>query len=305
MSEADKVDDDVVEPKIVRRSISMNLDGVDSIWVPEDHFASMVLNVCHLLLPQAELWMCRTFNKAKPLITDRVVLQEVKGFIGQEGAHAQGHAKVMEHFEKLGWDFTAPRKALDTLFDGWMGDKVACLIPVFGPFKTYWLIMRIGMIAIIEHLTSVLGTWMIDNEGLENSGTDKQMLNLFKWHAAEEVEHRAVAHDLYNHLGGSRLLIKLMYLPGIIIVLLLWRWASRKINREENGNTFKYGFRNYIKSSKRGHLPTVRYLVVSIMRYLRWGFHPGQLGSTSRAKEVLSELEYFWEYDDRASSKTN
>ena len=290
----------VSKPKIVKRSFNFCLDGVDSVWIPGDHFASLVMNVCHLLLPQAELWICRTFNKTLPLITDELFLQEVKGFIGQEGAHAQGHATAMTYFENLGWEFSVNRDALDSLFDGWLGDKVAGVLPVSGRLKRYWLIIRIGMIAIIEHVTSVLGVWMIENVELEKTGADKQMMALLKWHGAEEVEHRAMAHDLYLHLGGSRLISILMCVPGVIIVLLLWRGGTRVINQQENGDTFKYGIKTYRESSRRGHLPTARYLIVNLMRYLRWGFHPEQLGSTAKAKQILNGLESYWEYDRRS-----
>jgi predicted metal-dependent hydrolase len=34
-------------------------------------------------------------------------------------------------------------------------------------------------------------------------GADPEMVDLVKWHGAEEIEHRTVAFDLYRHLGGG------------------------------------------------------------------------------------------------------
>ena len=38
------------------------------------------------------------------------------------------------------------------------------------------------------------------------------MLDLLRWHGAEEVEHRALVYDVYHHVGGS-------YLIGVLDVV--------------------------------------------------------------------------------------
>src|SRR5699024_10532730 len=65
-----------------------------------------------------------------------------------------------------------------------------------------WLVERAALVAGIEHITAFLGQWVLDAQGLDEANADPTMLDLLRWHGSEEVEHRAVAFDLYQHLDG-------------------------------------------------------------------------------------------------------
>ncbi len=66
------------------RRVQFNLDSTPLHWLPGDNFSSHMINGIHLLLPAGELWFCRVYNKALPLVTDPVLLEEMQGFIRQE-----------------------------------------------------------------------------------------------------------------------------------------------------------------------------------------------------------------------------
>jgi len=53
-------------------------------------------------------------------------------------------------------------------------------------------------------LSSTTGArkWVLDADGLDEA-MHPMMLDLVRWHGAEEVEHRCVAFDVYQHLGGG------------------------------------------------------------------------------------------------------
>src|SRR4051794_41853245 len=65
-----------------------------------------------------------------------------------------------------------------------------------------WLVERLAIIAAIEHITAMLGNWALNSPALDGAGADPTMLDLLRWHGAEEVEHRSVAYDLFQHLDG-------------------------------------------------------------------------------------------------------
>lgn len=50
------------------------------------------------------------------------------------------------------------------------------------------------------------------------------MLDLVKWHGAEEIEHRSVAFDLYRHLGGGY--IARYYLSVVVIIGVIGLWVD-------------------------------------------------------------------------------
>ncbi len=95
------------------------------------------------------------------------------------------------------------------------------------------------------------------------------------WHAMEEIEHKAVAFDVYRAVGGGEkmrrvalrratILLTLDIFRGMIHMLRhdrqLW-----KLNTWRSGAVFLFG--------KRGIIRTVRR---SYMEYFREGFHPWQ-----------------------------
>lgn len=242
-------------------------------WIPHQKFACFALNVTHIVLPPGELWFCRLFNQALPHVQDEALRQDVKGFIAQEGAHARAHRNILGDFERQGWDFSVSRARLDRIFNGLLGDKVLGRWAA-GRWQFRWLRARIGLVAAIEHLTCVLGNWILANEAIAQAGADPRMLALLRWHGEEEVEHRSVAHDLYLHLGGGYLGRSLWFLVALFGILLTWKRGTQVFIRQDVGGPRCYGFKTYIRVSRAGYLPRVSYLIRSTLRYFNWRYHP-------------------------------
>ena len=75
---------------------------------------------------------------------------------------------------------------------------------------------------IRDSMTCVLGKYALYNQEWERLGADANMLDLVKWHGAEEIEHRTVAFDLYRHLGGGYIARYYLSIAVIIGVIGLW-----------------------------------------------------------------------------------
>ena len=74
----------------------------------------------------------------------------------------------------------------------------------------------------IEHYTAVLGEWILNSPAHDAIGTDPVMLDMLRWHGAEEVEHKAVAFDTMKHLRAGywrQVRAQLVVAP---VMLLLW-----------------------------------------------------------------------------------
>ncbi len=61
-----------------------------------------------------------------------------------------------------------------------------------------WDLFRLGIMATVEHMTCVLGKYALYNKEWERLVLMPNMLDLVKWHGAEEIEHRTVAFDLIS-----------------------------------------------------------------------------------------------------------
>ena len=69
-----------------------------------------------------------------------------------------------------------------------------------------WLYRRLAVTAALEPFKAVLGQWLIQNRGLDYAGADQTMLDLLRWHGAEEIEHRSLVFDVYQNVCGNYVL---------------------------------------------------------------------------------------------------
>src|SRR5581483_6334653 len=173
------------------RDVEYDWSSLPMHWVPDDPFTTHVLNVLHLLLPEGERWFVRVFSEALPLIRDERLAEDVRGFIGQEAMHAEVHQGVLDHLRTHGLDPEPFVAQVRWLFRQALGSRE---LPT-ERLRQEWLIERVAGVAAIEHFTAVLGDMILNSPGFDAAEVDPVMLDMLRWHGAEEVEHRAVAFD--------------------------------------------------------------------------------------------------------------
>ncbi|MEV6393850.1 metal-dependent hydrolase [Streptomyces sp. NPDC051907] len=254
-------------------------------WIPGDPFATHTINVLHLLLPAGERWFVHVYQQVLPYIHDDRLREDVIGFIGQEAMHSQAHDDVLPHLKKLGLDPTPYTAQVDWLFEKLLGDRT--LPP--GRAREWWLMERVATIAAIEHYTAFLGDWVLNAHELDRRGADPVMLDLLRWHGAEEVEHRSVAFELFMHVDGGYRRRARTWAVAFSALVFLWQRGARFFM--ENDPTLlngKAGFAAYFRAGSQGVLPTPQAMLRSIPRYLSRSYHPSQEGSTAQAVAYLA-----------------
>jgi predicted metal-dependent hydrolase len=259
--------------------------GLPLRWIPGEPQASHIISVLHLLLPEGERWFVATFKRALPLITDESLREDVIGFIGQEAIHAEAHQGVLDYFGSRGLDTARYVRQMEWLFRRMLGPRPG----LTEARERDQLIEHVAIVAAIEHFTAFLGYWVLNADGLDRAGAHPVMLDLLRWHGAEEVEHRAVAFDLLTHLdAGYARRIRAM---TVAIGGLLWLWirGARFLTAADPtlGPTAKVTWRGYAAGARRGILPSPRQAARSVARYLRRDYHPSQEASTRQAVAYL------------------
>ncbi len=273
------------------RRVAFDFSRTPSHWIPDEPIATHVINVLHLLLPAGERWFVRTMQQALPLVTDEQLRLEIAGFIGQETSHSVQHAQVLDHLAAQGFDTRAYTTQVERMFDGLLGDRPPAWLPLGG---REWLRLRLSLVAAVEQFTAVLGDWVLRADRLDHAGADPVMLDLLRWHGAEEVEHRAVAFDLYEHTGGHPVPRYARRLEGMALTapVMLWLWIHgaafliRGDPRLRGGR--RYSLLAHNRAVRKGLLPTWRELAAAVPRYLRRSYHPSQEGSLYAAVHYLA-----------------
>ena len=267
------------------RDVQFDWAGLPLAWIPDEVFASHVINVLHLLLPEGERWFVKVFSEALPLIQDDRLREDVIGFIGQEGVHASSHQGVLDHFDEHGLDTRGYVAQVATLFQRILGDR-----GLTGRAKEEWLVQRVSIVAAIEHLTAVLGNWVLNADGLDRAGADETMLDLLRWHGAEEVEHRAVAYDVFQHLDGRYSRRILAYVIGGPALIWLWIQGVRFLMEHDTVNRPRPPrFRDLLVSARKGITPGYGLMLVSSLKYFSPWYHPDNEGDTAQAVAYLAK----------------
>jgi len=257
-------------------------------WVPNDPLATHMMNVLHILLPPGERWFCDVYSEALPLITDGKLRHDVKGFMGQEATHARAHEVGREYLDRYGINTDGAMARAE-----WMRKNLGSATP-FGrtlprPLQRTWLVIRLSAIAAVEHFTAVLGQWILTHSAtLQSDGADPPMLDLMRWHGAEEVEHRSVAFDVYQHLSGNYLRRLVSMVTTIIGLTIAFIVGGTLLLSADQSTSQRFSFRAYRRSSRAGHLPPYSFALRAIPSYMRRGFHPSKEGSTEVALAYLA-----------------
>ena len=260
-------------------------------WIPGEPTATHVINVLQLLLPAGERRFVKVLRQALPLVENERLGREVRGFIGQEGGRSVRHEDVRAHLAAQGLDTRACTERMDRLFDMLLGDRPPAWLPVG---RMEWLRVRLSLVAAIEVFTAALGDWVLHADRLDRAGSDPVMLDLLRRHGAEEVEHRSVAFDLYEHTGGRPLPRYARRIVGMAVTapVLLWLWACgasylmRNDPRRRGG--MRYSLRAHNTAIRKGLLPAWRELGAAVPRYLRRSYHPSQQGCLFAAVHYLA-----------------
>lgn len=288
-----------LRPRPAPRKPQFPLSDSPAHWLPDDPFASHIMNAMSLYLPPGELMFCRAFQQALPYIEDERLREAVQAFIRQEAMHARQHDAAAEkllaqqgiHAEEVtAWVEWLVR-------DGPLAEKPFGK-PVPDSLHKAWIRFGAGVISSIEHATCYLGNFALDNSSWEEAGGAEAVIALLKWHGAEEIEHRCVAFDVYEELGGGYGLRLGQFVFGLPLILgLTLAGASKILSQDEaiparESKPWRPAFwRAWARSAKRGHLPSVAWMIREQLRYLKPDYNPVQEGDTAKALAWLNQPE--------------
>lgn len=276
--------------QIQARKVHFDVSGVPLHWIPGHPVASHVVSLLNIVLPAAERWFVDTFNEALPLVKDPKLADDIRGFIGQEATHADVHEQVLhEYMEVHGID---PKPILDQI--EYVFEKM--LAPPADPSamdsrrRLNHLCDRLWLIAAIEHYTAVMGDFAL-NCAWDDHDAAPVMVDLFRWHGSEEVEHRNVAHDVAVYFHDSYLdRIRAMSIAVVMIFVFFQRaaWYLVKADPDTDISWWKFN-RLRMRDSKLDLLPRYRKLFGgNTFMYFRPGFSPDEMGSTAQAVAYLA-----------------
>jgi uncharacterized protein len=273
--------------QIQARKVHFDLSDIPLEWIPGHPVASTMINLFNVVLPAAEHWFVEALNEALPMVRDPKLADDIRGFSGQEATHAAAHEDVIREF--LIGNGLDPQPILQTI--EYMFGRVLAPKPFTDPQRRLSnLCDRLWLIAAIEHYTAVLGDFAL-NSSWDAYGAHPTMVDLFRWHGSEEVEHRSVAHDVAVYFHDSYVdRIKAMTVAATAIFYFFQRGTWYLLTSDPAIDISRLQMQRLrMQDSKLGLLPEFRTLFgAQTMTYFRPGYSPEDMGSTAQAVAYLA-----------------
>jgi predicted metal-dependent hydrolase len=163
-------------------------DKIDPVFMDGDHKRSFAFIAGSLLLPHLEPYLIRSMKAAEKHVTDPDVLDGLKKFASQEGQHYQMHKKFNATIRRAGFPgLEALEQELSDDYKKFTSNKS--------------LRFNLAYAEGFEALTMNAVKHMIEPNGF---GEDLPVfMQMVEWHFVEELEHRTVAFDVYDHVCGG------------------------------------------------------------------------------------------------------
>ena len=152
--------------------------------------ATAIYNALSTTFPKGEAYFVesvRAFREGAP----PKLAEEIKAFTTQEAIHSREHDAFNKRAEQSGYDLSKLEERV--------GERLAIT-------KDRPAIVNVAATMALEHFTAILAHQLLaDPRHLE--GAEQATADLWRWHAAEEIEHKGVAYDtwLYATRGWPRL----------------------------------------------------------------------------------------------------
>jgi uncharacterized protein len=169
-----------------------NTEEFHPLYIAGNAALSYTHTATGLYVTHLEPFFVKSLRRVMDQIRDDALREEVDRFCRQEAQHYQRHAD----FNKI------------VLAHGYPGlaERVGQLQQEFEGFLTHEDDrFRVGYIEGFESYTTQLALQLLGNGLYDHKRTQRSFGELFKWHMVEEVEHRNVAFDVYEHLFGGYL----------------------------------------------------------------------------------------------------
>lgn len=259
-------------------------------WIADDPLATHMLNVLNPITPAPERWFCQTFRDALPYVKDESLREAAIAFIKQEGAHSYGHMLGNRRIEALGIDLSSYTVMLDWLFLEMLGPRPLGYTLAHPTARMLWLKTRLSMVAAAEHLTGVLGHWVLNADALVDAPVNEEMLRLYQWHGAEEVEHREVADAMFRHISGNLMLRTLAAVGTFPLFAGLAYMGIAHLIRYDPHVPYRLRIRDYVRAARQDRVPRPGYLIRAGLRYFAPNHSPLHEGSTAQALAYLAQM---------------
>lgn len=264
----------------LRRNLKFKLAKEDAdSWNPAGIHFTQFMNTLSIFFPAGEKFFIDSVHNYRDKISDPQLAKDVKSFIAQEALHTREHLAYNQALIEAGFPV-----------DRYMG-RVEALLKFAQ--KVTPKSVQLAITISLEHLTASLGhVLLVEPKIME--GSEKGFMNIWLWHAMEEIEHKGVAYDVWNDVMASNPLrypirVGINILTHTVFWSLVIPFHLGLVNK--SGKLFEIKGWSKCMNYLWGVPGALRKISIEMLDYFRPGFHPWQQDN----RALLDNLDQFAE----------
>ncbi len=170
------------------RNLTFELDdAIPRHWHGGRRSVTTFFDNLSVFFPAGERFFIAAVRSQLSHVKDPALLEDARAFSAQEGIHGREHDRYNAMLARKGYP---------------VEDMEARVVALLGRVKKRTTPrMRLAITCALEHFTALMGKTLLEDPH-SLAGADPVMASLWRWHATEESEHRAVAFDVYRAANG-------------------------------------------------------------------------------------------------------
>jgi len=155
-------------------------------WLRGDPVATAWFNALSGTFPRGEAFFIEAVKAHREGASPQLA-EQIRAFTQQEINHTREHLALNRVASAAGYDMTAIDQGVAELLEQLKGRPI---------------ILDLAATMALEHYTAMLAHELLTHPD-ELAGADPEVAMLWRWHAIEEIEHKAVAFDTWRHATRS------------------------------------------------------------------------------------------------------
>lgn len=249
-------------------------------------FSTHFINVLHIVFPTGERFFVNSVLKHQKQITDEKLKKQVRNFCGQEGIHSSMHERFWTILKNNGYEIKGFEEHIDNLLH-----RIIAKIEIEGT-----RINNIDLVSTVclEHFTALFGHALFAHVETNPEAVPEDMAELFLWHAAEEIEHKNVAYDVFQLVDKDEHQKRIILMPIVTALLyfylsmgtIMLMYQDRKFIKLRKLPKHFYDFATGLFADLHGDL------VKEYFSFFKKDFHPSNLNDYHYAEAFFKDKAY-------------
>ncbi len=264
--------------EIVVRDERFNREQAPNRWWAGEPFGTAWHNALSATFPRGEAFFIEAVKAHRDGAPPKLEA-EIRAFVKQEINHTREHIAFNRLAQDAGYDIAAIDTRVKEMLELTKGRPA---------------IANLAVTMALEHYTAMMAHEFLANpKHFENA--DPEVRDMWRWHAVEEVEHKGVAFDTWNHATKDWKASKRWKVRNLVMLSVTVRFFRNRTRDAiellaQDGITgwkARWGLFKYLMITPG----VVRRIFPAWLAYFKPGFHPWDHDDRELIKVYESEFE--------------